>query len=423
MNLYEFQAKELISRFGIEIPRGRVAGSADDAERFARRLAFPRFAIKAQIHGGGRGRAGGVRFAASPQEARAAASDLLTRTLVTRETRGSGERVRWVYVEEAFNIAHEIYAAVIVDRAAGMLMLLVSPHGGVDIEETAARDASAIVRFPLDLSRPGEGGGVMATGDFAGAATACGLEGALAEAAAGVFARMSRVAIELDATLVEINPLAVTTDKRLIALDAKLTVDGNALFRHPALAALRAQIQIEEGDPKELAADRNQINYQKMDGTIAVVCNGAGLALATNDMLIDAGGRPASFMDIRTTASSLDIAYGLGVIFDNPLVRVILINIHGGGMQRCDTVAEGIAVAMRRADPASSGAARGTGPAASRRPIPLIVRFAGNNADFARVRLHNAGIAFEDARDLTDAISRTMAAHARTAGAPAAAGV
>ncbi len=393
MNLYEFQAKELIGRFGIDIPRGRVAGSADDAERLARRMAFPRFAIKAQIHGGGRGIAGGVRFASSPDDARIVAGELLAKPLVTSQTKPSGERVRWVYVEEAFDIAQEIYAAVVVDRARGDLELLVSAAGGVDIEERAAADPRVIARFPVDVTMsPPES-------DFIGAAHAVGLTGGIAQKAAEVFANMARVATGLDATLVEINPLAITTDGRMIALDAKLSIDPNALFRHPALAALRAQIQMDEGDPKELAADRHQINYQKMDGRIGVVVNGAGLALATNDMLIDAGGKPANFMDIRTTASSLDIAYGVGVILENPATQVVLINIHGGGMQRCDTVAEGVAVALRRA----------------RRQVPLVVCFAGNNADFARTRLKGAGVSFIDARDMSDAVSHVMSIVAKAA--------
>ncbi len=393
MNLYEFQAKELICRFGIEIPRGRVAGSAEDAERLARRLAFPRFAIKAQIHGGARGAAGGIRFAATPEEARAITGQLLAKPLVTSQTKPSGEKVRWVYVEEAFEIEREIYAAVVVNRSLAELELLVSGQGGGDIEEKAAADPSVIVRFPLRVTVTGS------SGDFLGAAEAIGLSGAVAQKAGDVFAGMARLAVELDATLVEINPLALTRDGRLVALDAKLTVDGNALFRHPALSALRAQIQVDEGDPKELAADRHQINYQKMDGNIGVVCNGAGLSLATLDMVIDAGGKPANFMDIRTTASSLDVAYGIEVVLENPNVAVLLINIHGGGMQRCDTVAEGVGVAMRRV----------------RRSVPVIVRFAGNNADFARVRLKASGVAFTDARDLEHAMELVMAVLAKEA--------
>ncbi|MDZ4841844.1 MAG: ADP-forming succinate--CoA ligase subunit beta [Hyphomicrobium aestuarii] len=388
MNLYEFQAKELISRFGIEIPKGRVAASAEDAERLARRLAFRRFAIKAQIHGGGRGAAGGIRFAETPEDARRITAELMSRPLVTSQTRAGGEKVRWVYVEEAYAIVREIYAAIVVDRARGELALLVAADGGEDIEEREAENPGLIQRFPLDVtvSPP--------VGDFDGAAAAIGLTGEQASRAKAVFEAMARVSAELDAMLVEVNPLALTDDGRIVALDAKLTVDDNALFRHPALFALRSQIQVEEGDPKELAADRHQINYQKMDGNIGVVVNGAGLALATLDMLIDAGGQPANFMDIRTTATSLDIAYGLQVIVENPMTHVVLINVHGGGMQRCDDVAEGVAIALRKVG----------------RTLPIIVRFAGNNADFALVRLKAAGVAFEAATDMADAVTKAVAA-------------
>jgi len=388
MNLYEFQAKELISRFGIEIPKGRVAASAEDAERLARRLAFRRFAIKAQIHGGGRGAAGGIRFAETPEDARRITAELMSRPLVTSQTRAGGEKVRWVYVEEAYAIVREIYAAIVVDWARGELALLVAADGGEDIEEREAENPGLIRRFPLDVtvSPP--------VGDFDGAAAAIGLAGEQASRATAVFEAMARVSAELDAMLVEVNPLALTDDGRIVALDAKLTVDDNALFRHPALFALRSQIQVEEGDPKELAADRHQINYQKMDGNIGVVVNGAGLALATLDMLIDAGGQPANFMDIRTTATSLDIAYGLQVIVESPLTHVVLINVHGGGMQRCDDVAEGVAIALRKVG----------------RTLPIIVRFAGNNADFALVRLKAAGVAFEAATDMADAVAKAVAA-------------
>jgi succinyl-CoA synthetase beta subunit len=387
MNLYEFQAKELLVRFGVEIPRGRVAGSGADAERLARRLAFPRFAIKAQIHGGARGKAGGIRFASSPQDAGTITTQLLSRPLVTSQTKPSGEIVRWVYIEEAFDIETEVYAAVVLDRATGELALLVSPDGGEDIEAAAQINPNVIARFPLTLTT------ATLSGDFESAARLFDLPEALHVKAVGLLEGLAKAAVELDATLVEINPLAITRDSRLIALDAKLTIDPNALFRHPALAALRGQIEVEEGDPNELAADKRQINYQQMDGEIGIVVNGAGLALATLDAIVDAGGRPANFMDIRTTASSLDIAYGIGMILDNPKTRAVLINIHGGGMQRCDTVAEGLTVALRRA----------------RRQVPLIVRLAGNNADFARVRLKGSGVDFIEADDVDDAAQRVMA--------------
>lgn len=214
-----------------------------------------------------------------------------------------------------------------------------------------------------------------------------------------MFARLGRIAATLDATLVEINPLALTDDDRLVALDAKVTIDDNAMLRHPAFATMRAAFQMESGDPEELGADEHQLNYQRLDGDIGLVANGAGLALATLDMITDAGGRAANFMDIRTTASSLDVAYGLELLLASPRVKAILVNVHGGGMQRCDTIAEAIGVAMRRAKISK----------------PLVVRMAGNNAEFARMRLQSYGIRFEEGADMGDAVKRAVALARREA--------
>jgi succinyl-CoA synthetase beta subunit len=387
MELLEFQAKELLARFDIAVPRGRVADSPADAQRIASRLGFARFAIKAQVFAGNRGAAGGVLFAASPEGVRATAEMLLGRRLVTTQTGPQGETVRWIYIEEAIEALRSLYVSVLLDREAGEFVLLASEAGGVDLESRAALDPELIVRERLALARD------RAEGDFLGTAERIGLKGAVAAEAARLFANLARLAATLDATLVEVNPLALTADGRLVALDAKLAIDDSALFRHPALAALRAAIQVEEGDPQELAADRHQLNYQKMDGTIGVVVNGAGLALATLDMIVEAGGRPSNFMDIRTTASSIDVAYGFELILGNPNVRVVLLNVHGGGMQRCDTIAEGVGIAIRR-----------TG-----RSLPLVVRLAGNNAEFARTRLQSYGIRFEEGADMHDAVTRAVA--------------
>lgn len=387
MNLLEFQAKELFSRFGIATPTGRLADNAADAERIATRLGFDRFVIKAQIGAGDRASSGGVRFAASPQGVRATADLMLNETLVTSQTGTAGERPRWVLIEEAIDPRQSYYAAVALDRQRGEVALLTSAAGGTDLELRAARDATLIDRTPLQLTSAG------AEGDFEGAARRLGLDGTAATAAATLFRALARIAVELDATLVEINPLALTHDDQFVALDAKLVIDDNALFRQPALAALRAATQIEQGDPEALAADSHQLNYQRMDGDIGVVVNGAGLALATLDLLTERGGKPANFMDIRTTASSLDVAYGFELIVSNPRVKVVLINVHGGGMQRCDTIAEGVGVALRRAG----------------RHLPVVVRFAGNNADFALTRLKSYGVAFEEGTDMDDAVARAVA--------------
>ena len=386
MELLEFQAKELLTRFDIAVPRGRVVDSPSDAQRIASRLGFARFAVKAQVFAGNRGAAGGVRFAASPEGVRATSELLLGSRLVTTQTGPRGETVRWVYIEEAIDALRSLYVAVLLDRDAGELVLLASEAGGVDFEARAALDPALVVRERLVLAHD------HGQTDFVRVAAQVGLDGAVAAEAGRLLSSLARLAATLDATLIEINPLALTVERRLIALDAKLTIDDNALFRHPALAALRAANQVEEGDPEELAADRHQLNYQKMDGNIGVVVNGAGLALATLDMIADAGGRPSNFMDIRTTATSIDVAYGFELILANPNVRAVLLNVHGGGMQRCDTIAEGVGIAMRR-----------TG-----RNPPLVVRLAGNNAEFARTRLQSYGIRFEEGADMQDAVSRAV---------------
>lgn len=393
MHVHEFQAKELLASYDIEVPRGRVADNAADAERIARRFGSDRFVVKAQVLSGDREGAGGVRFAATPEGVRQIAENMLGRVLVTPHTGPRGEKVRWVYVEEAVDAVRMLYAAVSLDRASGTLMLLASGAGGSDLESRSKQDPDLIKRIPLRLDT----GDV--SGEFEGLAHNIGLTGAVAEDAAKVFARLGRIAARLDATLVEINPLALTDSGALVALDAKATIDDNALQRHPAFAAMRSAFQMESGDPVELGADSHQLNYQRLDGDLGLVANGAGLALATLDMIADAGGRAANFMDIRTTATSLDVAYGLELLLASPSVRAILVNVHGGGMQRCDTIAEAIGIAMRRAKSTK----------------PLVVRMAGNNADFARTRLESSGIRFEEGADMQDAVKRAVALARREA--------
>lgn len=387
MHMHEFQAKELLSSHEIAIPRGRVVDNAIDAERIARRLGADRFVVKAQVLSGDRQGSGGVQFSATPEGVRQVAESLLGRHLVTPHTGPKGERVRWVYVEEALEPMRQLYAAVNLDRSSGKLMLLASGAGGSDLELRSKHDANLVKRIPLRIE------GDKAIGEFAALAERIGLNGALADAAVELFAKLARLAVRLDATLVEINPLAVTDDGALVALDAKATIDDNALQRHPAFAAMRSAFQMESGDPEELGADSHQLNYQRLDGDIGLVANGAGLALASLDMISDAGGRAANFMDIRTTASSLDVAYGLELLLTSPKVKAILVNVHGGGMQRCDTIAEGIGIAMRRAKTTK----------------PLVVRMAGNNADFARTRLESSGIRFHEGIDMRDAAKRAVA--------------
>jgi succinyl-CoA synthetase beta subunit len=384
MNLHEYQAKEILLRYGVSLPDGDVAETGAAAEGVARRLPGKRYAIKAQVHAGGRGRAGGIRIVNSVAAAGKAAEELLGQTLVTVQTGPEGRVVRAVYVEEAVDVDRDIYVAALVDRQAGKVALIGAEQGGEDIEQRMAADPRIIRTLFLkpDGSGPRE--------DFDKFAAGLNLSGAPAKKASALFQGLARAFVEQDASLIEINPLALTPAKELLALDVKMVLDDNAMFRHPDLKGLHDK---DELDPVELQAQANEINFIRMDGNIGVVVNGAGLALATHDMLSDAGGSPANFMDIRTTATSLDIAGGFDLLLANPNVKAVLVNVHGGGMQRCDTIAEGIGISMKR-----SGQSR-----------PLVVRFAGNNADYGRTLLANYGIPCIEAQDMGDAIDRVVA--------------
>ncbi|WP_332697742.1 ADP-forming succinate--CoA ligase subunit beta [Bosea sp. (in: a-proteobacteria)] len=383
MRIHEFQAKHLLARYGLAVPEGGVAITAQEAGEIAQRLGGP-VVVKAQIHAGGRERAGGILRAESPAAAQVAAEELLGKTLVTAQTGPAGQIVRRVLVETALPVRRELHLALLVDSTSGEVMLIGSERGGADIEEQAARGELRIRELRL-----GTGSEARAQEVAAFVAT-LGLEGALHGQGCALVDGLRRAFIELDASLIEINPLAITEDGALAALDAKMTLDDNALFRHPELAALRDE---DDTSAAELQAQRHQLNYVQLDGDIGMVANGAGLGLATLDMVVAAKGRPANFMDIRTTAKSLDIAHGFGLLLDNPATRAILINVHGGGMQACDTIAEGLGIALRR-----------TG-----RSLPLVVRLAGNNADFARSRLQNFGCAVIDCPDMWTAASKAVA--------------
>ena len=390
MDLHEFQAKELLARFGIEIPLGHVVEQASDAERAAEKLGSRRFVVKAQIKAGDRAQHGGVRFAASPRAAAAEAGALLGKRIATAQTPAAGLPVKWVYVEEAIDGGQALYAAVVLDRTTGRPLLLASGHGGDDIEARAESDPSVIQSIPLSV------GDHAADGDLGGLAARIGLTGAAATAAAHLFRQLTTAFVALDASLLEINPLALVDGDRLVALDAKVAIDDNALFRHADLRGLRDFTVRDESDPMELEAQHHQINYIRMQGDIGVLVNGAGLALATLDMLCDAGGRPANFMDIRTTASSLDIASGFQLILENPAVRAILVNVHGGGMQACDTIAEGIGIAVRHCP--------GMG-----RDVPIVISMAGNHAEFARTVLQNTGVRYIAGSSAWDAVQKAVA--------------
>lgn len=384
MNLHEYQAKEILSHYAIAIPEGRMAATAEEAANAARAIASKKFAVKAQVHAGGRGKAGGVRMVATSESAREAARDMLGSVLVTDQSGPKGSLVSQVYVEAGEDVARALYLAVLVDQKAGGMALVGSREGGEDFEELAARNPDMMEVLPLDpASAP-------SADELSAFAETLGLTGKLARPAAELFKALAKAFTDLDASLIEINPLAVTADDRLVALDVKMVLDDNALARHPELAALRKEDDL---DPVEMEAQRHDVNFVRMDGDVGVAVNGAGLALATNDMLVEAGGRPANFMDIRTTATSLQISRGFDLVFQTPGLKVLLVNIHGGGMTPCDTIAEGLGISMRR-----------TGS-----KLPIVLRAAGNNADFARRFLKNCGVSFHDAGDMREAVARAVA--------------
>ncbi|HRY06082.1 MAG TPA: acetate--CoA ligase family protein [Hyphomicrobiaceae bacterium] len=388
MNLHEFQAKELLSRFGVPVPSGRITDNGSDAVRIAERLGFARFVVKAQVQVSDRLAHGGVRFSISPKGVGETVRYFLDTPFLRPGGHALGERVRWVLIEEAMAPMQLLYAAVFLDSAQGALTMMASSVGGAAIERRTKADPSLLKSCRLSIE------GARAIGDFSGLAASLGFADEAARGAADIFEKMASLAVSLDATQVEVNPLAFTWDGRFVALDAKVHIDDNALFRHPAFAALSAATEVEEGDPLALGAERHHINYQRLEGDVGVVVNGAGLALATIDAIVDVGGRAANFMDVRTTATSLDVAYGLELIVANSAVRSILVNVHGGGMQRCDTIAEGLGVAIGKV---------------GRHP-PLVIRMAGNNADYAHTVLANNGVTYQAAENLAEAASLAVAA-------------
>jgi succinyl-CoA synthetase beta subunit len=384
VDLHEFQAKAVLARYGVPVPAGQVAWTPDEAARIAAELGWPRYAVKAQILAGGRGEAGGVKFTHSPDGVRACAASLLGTKLVTAQTSGAGRTVRRVYVEQAIECEREIYFGILLDRSEGRIVLLGTSGGGAAVEERMRGAPESFARLALEGTTPPS---AAQLGAFVGS---LGLEQAAGEAAMGLCAALVRAFVELDASLIEINPLGVTGAGKLVALDVKMSVDDNALFRHPDLQVLRDEHDV---DVLELEAQRHDLNFVRMDGDIGLVVNGAGLGLATLDMLRDAGGAPANFMDIRTTAKSLQIAKGIGLLLSEPKVRAILVNVHGGGMTSCDTIVEAIHIAMRQ----------------SGRKVPIVFRAAGQNADYARRMMADRRIPHEIAPSMTAAARRAVA--------------
>jgi len=393
MNIHEYQAKELLAKFGVPVPAGFAAMSAEEAVAAAEKLPGPLYVVKAQIHAGGRGKGrfrelgpeakGGVRLARTAEEVRAAASEMLGNTLVTVQTGPEGKQVNRLYVTDGVDIAKEFYLALLVDRASGRIAMVVSTEGGMNIEDVAHETPEKIRTVAIDPATgfmPHHGRAV---------AYALGLEGDLARQAQKVALQLYEAFVGTDASQIEINPLAVTDDGQLLVLDAKVGFDSNAMFRHPDLAALRDE---SEEDPIELEASRHDLAYIKLDGDIGCMVNGAGLAMATMDIIKLNGAFPANFLDVGGGASKEKVTAAFKIILSDPAVKGILVNIFGGIM-RCDIIADGIIAAAREVD----------------LKVPLVVRLEGTNVEEGKAILAQSNLAIVPADDLGDAARKIVA--------------
>jgi succinyl-CoA synthetase beta subunit len=384
MNIHEYQAKALLRDYGVGVLSGQVAYTPEEAEAAARALGGPTWVVKAQIHAGGRGKGGGIKLARSVEEVRQLAEQMLGMTLVTHQTGPDGRQVRRVYVEDGCEIARELYLAALIDRAASRLTLMASTEGGVDIEEVAAKTPEKIIKVAIDPAigfQPFHGRQI---------AFGLGLEGRQVGKAVTFMGGVCRAFAELDASLIEINPLVVTEGGDLVALDAKMNFDGNALYRQPKVVQLR---DLDEEDPHEIEASRHELNYIKLDGNIGCMVNGAGLAMATMDIIKLHGGAPANFLDVGGGANKERVTAAFKLLLSDPKVEGVLINIFGGIM-RCDVIAEGIVAAAREVNIG----------------VPLVVRLEGTNVELGKQILADSGLAITAASDLADAAQKVVAA-------------
>ena len=393
MNIHEYQAKRLLARYGVAVPRGSVAYTAKEAEAVAKDLGGPVWVVKSQIHAGGRGAGrftddpdgkGGVRVVDSVEAVRENVRAMIGHVLVTRQTGPAGKEVKRVYIEEGCDIARELYLGMLVDRARSRLTLMASTEGGMEIEEVAAKTPEKILKVSID---PATG---MQPHHARWLAFGLGLDGAQVGAAVKLMRAMYAAFTELDASIVEINPLVITGDGRVLALDAKMNFDDNALYRHQDVEELRDE---DEEDPAELEAARHELNYIKLDGNIGCMVNGAGLAMATMDIIKLHGGAPANFLDVGGGADRDRVTTAFKLILSDANVEGILVNIFGGIM-RCDVIAEGVVAAAREVS----------------LNVPLVVRLEGTNVDRGREILAQSGLAIVSADDLGDAAAKVVQA-------------
>jgi succinyl-CoA synthetase beta subunit len=389
MNIHEYQAKELLKGYGVPVPAGEVVYTERAAARVAEDLGGSRWVVKAQVHAGGRGKGGGVKLADSPEHVAELADQMIGSILVTAQTGPAGQRVGRVLVERAARIDREFYLALTVDRVSQKIVVVASAEGGIDIEDVAASTPDAIHTEHVD---PGVG---LLDFQCRKVATAIGL-GARAASFTRLLKRIYRLFRDKDLLLLEINPFIVTEDGDMVALDAKMQVDDNALFRHGDVAELR---DFDEEDPKEIEATGHGLNYIALDGSVGCIVNGAGLAMATMDAIGVHGGRPANFLDVGGGASPEKVANAFRIVLQDPNVRAILVNIFAG-INRCDWIAQGVVQATRD----------------QRIDVPVIVRLAGTNVEEGRRILDASGLELIQADDLDDAAAKAVAS---LAGAPA----
>ena len=384
MDIHEYQAKELLAEFGVPVPVGGLAYSPEQASYRAREIGGDRWVVKAQIHSGGRGEAGGVRICATEHEIQEAAAGMLGQRLVTRQTDARGKLVGRIYVEAATDIAQELYLGIVLDRASERIMLLASSAGGMEIEEIAAEAPDSLMRVSID---PAAG---LLEFQCRELAFGLGLDSKLVPKMVRILMGAYRAFRDLDATMLEINPLVITGAGDLVALDAKMSFDDNALFRRPRIAELRDRSQ---EDPRESAAADRGLAYVGLDGEIGCMINGAGLAMATMDMIKLAGGAPANFLDIGGGASPDRVLNAFRVVLDDRNVRVMLVNIFAG-INRCDWVAEGVVQAFK----------------ALKVDIPVVVRLSGTNVEQGRRIIAESGLPIATADTLAEAAEKAVAA-------------
>jgi succinyl-CoA synthetase beta subunit len=382
MKIHEYQAKSILARYGVPVPDGEVVQTPAEAEQVARRLGGSAVVVKAQIHAGGRGKGGGVKVVRSADDAYQAAEKIIGMNLVTYQTGPRGQIVSRILVEQGLSIARELYLGIVIDRSTEKPVLMVSPEGGVEIEKVAEETPDRIFK---EYIHPGIGLGAFQARKLA---FALGLSGPQIGQATRFMSAVWEAFRATDASLVEINPLIVTSDGGLLALDAKMTFDDNALYRHPDIRDMR---DLSEEDPLEIEASRYSLNYIKLDGTIGCMVNGAGLAMATMDIIKLAGGEPANFLDVGGGANAEQIKNAFRILMSDTSVRAVLINIFGG-ILRCDVLAEGVIAAVR-----DLGV-----------PVPIVIRMEGTNVEKGKQMLHESGLNFTTADTMSEAAEQVV---------------